>query len=374
MRAESNKPSIIREHVMKLFATIVAVVSLLAAAEWATSAQDAPSSPDKVQVFILAGQSNMEGKASLETLRRQVKADRTKELFAPLHDGQGNYLVRDDVYITFFDRHGPLEVGYGSRGRFGPELGFGWKVGDVIDQPVLIIKVAWGGRSLFRDFRPPSAGMPEQTRLEQDLQAARKKNPEATLDDVRSSYGKSYRDMLEEIARVRENYEELFPKLRGKELELAGFVWFQGWNDMVNEEYSRDYARNMIHFIRDVRDELESPRLPFVIGQLGVGGPYTGDNARTDKREQFKARQLGAGGLPDFAGNVQVVKTDQYWDPEAAEAFKTWRDDIDAWRNFGDDRPYHYLGSPKIIYEIGQAFGESALRLRKMAAVRRQAS
>jgi len=58
-----------------------------------------------------------------------------------------------------------------------------------------------------------------------------------------------------------------------------------------------------------------------------------------------------------------VVKTDQYWDPVAAEAYKVWREDIDAWRHYGNDFAYHYLGSPKIIYEIGEAFGKKMLEL-----------
>ena len=82
-------------------------------------------------------------------------------------------------------------------------------------------------RSLI--FRPPSAVEPDQQQLENDLKAAQRKNPDASLDEIRSSYGKDYRAMLEEVARVQENYEQLFPELEGKELELAGFVWFQGW-------------------------------------------------------------------------------------------------------------------------------------------------
>jgi alpha-galactosidase len=31
-------------------------------------------------------------------------------------------------------------------------------VGDHFDEPVLLVKVAWGGKSLAVDFRPPSAG------------------------------------------------------------------------------------------------------------------------------------------------------------------------------------------------------------------------
>jgi alpha-galactosidase len=321
------------------------------------------SGKEPVKVFILVGQSNMQGKASIFTLNHQIKAERTKEQFAHLHDGQGNYKVRDDVFINFLERHGKLEVGYGSKERFGPELGFGWTVGDAIDEPVLIIKAAYGGRSLFRDFRSPSAGLPDETYLQQELENAQKRKPETTMDDVKSMYGFAYRDMLGEVKNVQENYETLFPELKGRELELAGFVWFQGWNDMINGEFSAAYTDNMVHFIKDVRKDLDAPNLPFIIGQLGVGGPYEGDDPTTDKKEIFKANQAAAADLPEFKGNVAVVKTDQYWDPVAAEAYKVWREDIDAWRHHGNDFAYHYLGSPKIIYEIGEAFGKQMLQM-----------
>lgn len=324
----------------------------------------AVAAEQKVQVFILVGQSNMQGKASLRTLEHQIKADRTKEMFAHLHDGKGNFVSRDDVLIHFLDRHGKLEVGYGSPGRFGPELGFGWTVGEALKEPVLIIKAAYGGRSLFRDFRSPSAGLPDEEHLQQELTHAKKRNPETTLQDVKDKYGFAYRDMLAEVKKVQANYQTLFPELKGKQLELAGMVWFQGWNDMINGRYSAAYTENMVHFIQDVRQDLDAPNLPFVIGQLGVDGPFKGDDPGKDKKEVFKANQAAAAKDPRLEGNVAVVKTDQYWDPVAAEAYKVWRKDVDAWRHHGDDFAYHYLGSPKIIYEIGQAFGKQMLQLR----------
>ena len=47
---------------------------------------------------------------------------------------------------------------YGGRHHFGPELQFGHVLGDYFDNQVLLIKTAWGGKSLYRDFRPPSSG------------------------------------------------------------------------------------------------------------------------------------------------------------------------------------------------------------------------
>ncbi len=76
------------------------------------------------KVFVLAGQSNMEGKAPNALFDYQATDAKTKELFAHLrHDDK--WIVRDDVFIKFLDRKGPLTVGYGSPGRTGVELEFG---------------------------------------------------------------------------------------------------------------------------------------------------------------------------------------------------------------------------------------------------------
>lgn len=61
----------------------------------------------------------------------------------------------------------------------------------------------------------------------------------------------------------------------------AGSVWFQGFNDMVDgqvyprhkqpERYAM-YSDLLATFIRDVRKDFNAPKMPFVIGVMGVGG------------------------------------------------------------------------------------------------------
>jgi alpha-galactosidase len=116
-----------------------------------------------VKVFILAGQSNMEGhgivpsrpernggRGSLEFL---VKDPESAPRFKKFVDGSGAWATRDDVWISYGQRQGGLAAGYGVRQDcIGPELGFGWVVGDAVKEPVLLIKCAWGGKSLAVDF------------------------------------------------------------------------------------------------------------------------------------------------------------------------------------------------------------------------------
>ena len=114
-------------------------------------------------------------------------------------------------------------------------------MGDRCDEPVILIKAAWGGHALSKQFRSPSAGWPASEVLEKELKQAQervinnnaktgKNEPLPTLDDIKKPYGSSYRAMLAEVREVLTN-STLVPALKGRPLELAGFVWFQGWND-----------------------------------------------------------------------------------------------------------------------------------------------
>lgn len=315
-----------------------------------------------LKVFILAGQSNMEGKAKISLLETQLEDPTTGEQFAHLRQEDGTWVVRDDVVIKFWGRHGGLTVGYGSPNCIGPELEFGNTVGDHFDQPVLLIKTAWGGRSLYRDFRSPSAGLPKDEQLQQDLANLQKKNPDATLEDAKALYGTSYREMVQEVHQTLEGLGELFPQFEGKRYELAGFIWFQGWNDKINKTYTAAYTENLVHFINDVRQDLHAPQLPFVIGVLGVGG--VSDQGPSD----FQRAQAAAADRPEFNGNVLAVNTDQYWDQEADVVYKKgWKEHSEEWNKVGSDHPYHYLGSVKCYSRIGRGLAEAAIKLQPVA-------
>lgn len=312
-----------------------------------------------VKVFILAGQSNMEGKAKMSLLDYQAEQPATRDFFKHLRR-DGKWIERDDVWIKFLDRKGKLTVGFGSPKCIGPELEFGTVVDDRYAEPVLLIKTAWGGRSLYRDFRSPSAGLPPQEVLEKMLTDLKKRKADATLDDVKKPFGASYRAMLDEVNSTLARLKDLFPALAGHEPELAGFIWFQGWNDMIDATATAEYTTNLAHLIRDVRKDFKSPKLPFVIGQMGVDGANA--NAGVKK---FKAAQAAVMDLAEFKGNVALVKTDVLWDTEADAVFrKGWRQNLEEWNKVGSDFPYHYLGSAKTMCRIGHALAEAVLELR----------
>ncbi|MCZ6599050.1 MAG: sialate O-acetylesterase [Planctomycetota bacterium] len=317
-----------------------------------------PAPRDPVQVFVLVGQSNMEGKGAIRHLDLLIEGEETRATFRHLKR-RGKWVERDDVFITYDHgendhRSGGLTVGYGSRKeQIGPELGFGHVVGDAIAADVLLIKCAWGGASLAKDFLPPSAGGP----------------------------GGHYTRMVAEVRAALEDIADYVPGYRGRGYELAGLVWFQGWNDSVGGG-NPDYTEQLACFIRDVRAELEVPDLPVVIGELGQAGA----KPESKKVIEFRRQQQAVAELDGLAGTVRYVPTGIYVDPRLQELFDVWQrcngaarkaEDEEAkeaswsdWNAVKDeyersasDRPYHYHGSAKTFYLMGDAFGRAMLEL-----------
>lgn len=334
------------------------------------SAVCAAADVKSVKVFILAGQSNMEGKAQNKLLNHQATDPKTAHLFKHLR-ADGQWIVRDDVFIKFLDRKGGLTIGYGSRDRTGIELEFGTMMGNHYDEPVLLIKTAWGGHSLQKPFRPPSRGLPTEEALQAELKQAqnrvtknnekRKRNdPLPTMEEIKAGYGQSYRNMMADVQNVMKNAGSLFPELDGMNLELTGFLWFQGFNDKFGNAPA-EYESNITHFIKDVRRDLHAPNLPFVIVAIGTNGSKEAKGGGLTVR----SAQLAMNDVPEFAGNVKAFRTDLLVDKTAEALFPGWQNHLEEWSKVGSDRPYHYLGSAIWYGRIGKAFGEAMLDLKK---------
>ena len=301
----------------------VAAIIMLASSVWAK-----PTDKGPVKVFILAGQSNMEGAGAIQgNLQRNdgkggleylVKDPATADRYEHLVDENGDWMVRDDVWIWYFDRKGGLTVGYGARDdRIGPELQFGHVVGDHYEDQVLLIKVAWGGKSLASDFRPPSSG---------------------------GEVGPYYKELFQHVRDVLANLETHFPQYDGQGYEIVGLGWHQGWNDRVNQAYNDEYEENLANFIRDVRKELAIEGLPFVIAETGMSG-----HEETHPRALSLMRaQAAVATHEEFKGNVAFVGTkDFYRSPEVSPSGQS----------------YHWNSNAETYFLIGQGMGKAMIEL-----------
>lgn len=295
-----------------------------------------PAAGQPVKVFLLVGQSNMQGKGSLEHLEQLVTSEPAR--FGHLKR-DGKWIERDDVFVSFpqlgddrsKDMQGKLSVGYTwpQRVRVGPELSFGEVVGDAIDEPVLLLKAAWGGQSLDVDFRPPSAGWDRPFDL-------------ANRDQWKpGSQGWAYKQIFNSIHITLDDLGAKIPELKGRPYEIVGLVWFQGWNDLINPARVDAYQANLVHFIRDIRKHLNRPSLPVVIGVMGQDGDKPADNMR-----KMRAAQTAPAEMEEFKGTVAAVPTAPYWDPTVKH-----------------DGGYHYNGSARFYYDAGEAMGKAMLQL-----------
>jgi alpha-galactosidase len=189
--------------------------------------------------------------------------------------------------------------------------------------------------------------------------------------------------------------------------ELAGFVWLQGWNDLADgHTYPAQgkvgrynlYSELLTHFIRDVRHDLGAPKMPFVIGVLGVGGAKA--NADT---VEFRKAMAAPAALPEFKDNVFAVQTAPFWseelgaidkkhgevrqmshylnskhknyanadgsmtDTQKREYIKKFESELISpaevalWKRGASNAGYHYLGCAKTFALMGRAFADVLL-------------
>tara|TARA_Y100001960_G_scaffold114175_1_gene122238 strand:- start:719 stop:1933 length:1215 start_codon:yes stop_codon:yes gene_type:complete len=261
-------------------------------------------------------------------------------------------VVSDRVYInSIADRNkkaGKLAIGYGADpSKIGPEYGFGLSMAEKIDGPILLIKTSWGGKSLNYNFRPPSS---DEYVLSEKEQASDK------VEEIRANAGLNYRMMNEAIQQVLDNLKDNHPAYDEEAgYKIAGFVWFQGFNDQFSPDFRDSYEANMVNFIKDIRKHYDEPSMPFVIGVLGTG--------RTKEKVDENVVSLGqraAAKSSEFKGRVTSVESYLDYSLYSHAVFeKGWPEHFHEWDTVGSDRPYHYLGSGAFFVRLGDSFAQA---------------
>jgi alpha-galactosidase len=287
-----------------------------------------------------------------------------------------------------------------------------------MDEPVLIIKAAWGGKSLHTDFRPPSAGPYQLSSFQRENYPKQEghgipKDFEQWKADKSKATGHYYRLMIGHVRKVLADVKRVYPDYDSAQgYELGGFVWLQGFNDMVDGHVYPNhnkpdrfalYTELLAHFIRDVRKDLAAPNLPFVIGVMGVGGLKD----ESVDMVAFRRAMAAPAAMPEFKGNVVAVETAPFWSEELAaidkkhEKVRQMRYFLDSkhkdhanadgkmieeqkrefvkkfeadlitpaeaaiWKRGASNAGYHYLGCAKTFALMGKTFAEATLTMMK---------
>ena len=254
-----------------------------------------------------------------------------------LRTDKGEWAVRESVWVHYQPENGPVKAGpltlgytpYSGRHHFGPELQLGHVLGDHCGSQVLLIKTAWGGKSLYQDFRPPSSG---------------------------GKVGPYYLKMLADIRRALANLKTEFPTYGDSTYELAGFVWYQGWNDGVDPKNAvPEYEQNLVNLIKDLRKDLKAPDLPVVIGELT--GPW---QEAPGAWKTLRQAQAAAAARPEFKGTVLFVETHDFVrNPEDSP---------------NPGHGHHEFGNAETYFLVGDALGKGMKQLLTKALPERGAS
>ncbi len=201
-----------------------------------------PAFGEEFELYLLAGQSNMDGRGKSANLTDEQRKPSEKSLIY-----YGNPLKSSDGWK-------PLAPGYSIPPKykeglpsptFGPELGFVSALSKAQpEKRFALIKASKGGTNLRADWKPGEKGKPD-------------------------TQGPLYRNFIETIQKAR---AEL--KKDGHSAILRGMIWHQGESD--SKAKSELHEKRLAELMVRIREDLNKPKLPIVLGQV-----Y--DNGKRDK-------------------------------------------------------------------------------------------
>ena len=309
-----------------------------------------------VKVFILMGQSNMFGMGDVSPLTTKGTLEyltKTEKRYPHLPDEAGAWTARSDVrYVQVMPgKMGGMQVLHNEwltvKGKtIGPEVQFGYIIGHVLDEPVLILKSCIGNRSLGWDLLPPGS---ERFTVDGKTYAGYKDTPDAWVEgqpkkEVAWYAGKQYDDDMANAKKVLGEIGKYYPG--AEKYEVAGFVWWQGHKDQDAVHAAR-YEQNLVNLIKSLRKDYNVPNAPFVLA-VGCGNP-----GRESFGLQIAEAQLAMNDTrkhPEFTGNVKCVDSREFW-----------REVDVSPKNQG----YHYNRNAETFMEVGNALGWAMAELLK---------
>jgi SAM-dependent methyltransferase len=268
---------------------------------WLLLSANARADDRRLRVFLLAGQSNMEG---ADTQAQAIDA-------LPPFEGAAN----EQPAVRYWYQLGGVGPQWGSgrwvalapdhRGQFGPELTFARQLQEHLDAPIAIIKSAWGGTTLAEDWDPDR---PSEKRL---------------------------------YARTLELVQEALRDLRKRRLRyrLEAVLWHQGENDMLHPNLRQGYGMRLQAFLTRLRQDLEVPDLKVFVGEISNKGIWGLDHR--DPMDLVRRQQIACCAADSLAHFV----------PTSHLAFAVMR----------SGQPHYHFGTEGQL-QHGQAYAQAYLR------------
>ncbi len=196
-----------------------------------------------VDVVLLGGQSNADGRAVTNDLPVELQGVQTNVLF--YHgNADGNASV-PGFTLTSLQPGGSS----GSAGTFGPEVSMGYTLADALtNRQTAIIKYANGSTSLAVNWASDS--------------------------------GADYRAFTNTVGRGLQALEDV-----GHTPRVIAMTWLQGERDGQDDAHAAQYVANLTAFIARMRS-LYGPDMSFVVAQISNGGRYPAASWTTVQQAQ----------------------------------------------------------------------------------------
>jgi alpha-galactosidase len=303
------------------------------------------------------GQSNMVGMGDINPDDKPgtlTYLTQRQKKYPFLVDALGKWTVSNDVfYYDAREKHGAALTATANNPKqltFGPELGFGFVMGQVLDEPVLVLKSCTGNRSLGWDLLPPGS---ERYEVDGKVYAGYKDSPDSWIKGTEPQpmvakngrpawwAGKQYDDDLTNAKAALGNLDKIYPGYRGQGYDIAGFVWWQGHKDGGSAVYASRYEQNLTRLIQSLRKDYDAPNARFVLATIAFDGWKMTGNRKTIAEAQLAVGD--AARHPEFAGNVKCF-----------EARDLWRD---ASVSPNPKQDYHYYHNAETYMEVGLGLG-----------------
>ncbi len=334
---------------------------LVAGTAFAQKTPDVDLKPDdkpadhtkKVKVFILMGQSNMVGMGDIgpETAKGSLKyLTKTDKKYPWLVDGD-KWTERKDVY--YYDarvkKGGPLSPTANNGTAIGPEVGFGYVLGQAFDEPVLVLKSCIGNRSLGWDLLPPGS---KSFVFEGKTYAGYKDTPDSWVEgepkkEVKWYAGKQYDDDMANAKAALKDIAKIVPGYKDQGYEIAGFAWWQGNKDIGSKAHTSKYEENLERLIESLRKDYDAPKAKFVLA-TGCGSPGTEGAGKQIAEAQLAMNDEKK--YKKFVGNVKALDTRDLW--RAADVSPK-------------EQGYHYNRNAETYLETGLRLGKAMTELLK---------
>lgn len=207
---------------------------------------------DHYEVFLVAGQSNCDGRGAVAELKGPLEkwakpqedvllAYSCSKLRGPVLSSDG-FVPLQPGYSVAPGKNKPTKL---PSGTFGPEVSFGRGMADHFKgKPVALIKYTEGGTSLQKDWNP----------------------------DVKDRLYAAFLDFTKKSLKALKD--------KGHTYTIRGMIWHQGESDASLS--AEEYGKLLTTFIGRVRTDLELPDLPIGIGEVIDNGKR--DSIRTAQK------------------------------------------------------------------------------------------